>query len=89
MHANGNSLVAYGNKMVNDMFDGTVGFAIDGGIKDSKFVSQTLQGTSVFFDIIFSFQSHPSLDCGAELPDACKYVNDLTLVHKRYSLFCS
>jgi hypothetical protein len=48
MHANGNSLVSYGNKMVNDMFDGTVGFAIDGGIKDSKLVSQNLRGTRVF-----------------------------------------
>ncbi|KAJ8596256.1 NAD(P)-binding protein [Rhizopogon salebrosus TDB-379] len=32
------SLVAYGNKMVNDLFDGTVGFAIDGGIKDSNHI---------------------------------------------------
>jgi hypothetical protein len=45
MHANGNSVVSYGNKMVNDLFDGTVGFAIDGGIKDSKLVSQDSQGT--------------------------------------------
>ncbi|KAG1766408.1 NAD(P)-binding protein [Suillus occidentalis] len=31
-------LVAYGNKMVNDLFDGTVGFAIDGGIKDANHI---------------------------------------------------
>ncbi|KAG1749750.1 NAD(P)-binding protein [Suillus paluster] len=31
-------LVAYGNKMVNDLFDGSVGFAIDGGIKDSNHI---------------------------------------------------
>ena len=29
------SLIAYGDKMVNDLFDGTKGFAIDGGIKDA------------------------------------------------------
>lgn len=38
MRTGDNSLVAYGNKMVNNLFDGTVGFAIDGGIKDSKLV---------------------------------------------------
>ena len=32
------STVAYSDKMLNDKFDGTVGFAIDGGIKDSMFV---------------------------------------------------
>lgn len=31
-------LVAYGNKMINDSFDGSVGFAMDGGIKDSSHV---------------------------------------------------
>ncbi|KAI0094384.1 NAD(P)-binding protein [Irpex rosettiformis] len=31
-------LIAYGNKMVNDLFDGTKGFAIDGGIKDSTHI---------------------------------------------------
>jgi hypothetical protein len=31
-------LVAYGEKMVNDNFDGTRGFAIDGGIKDATYV---------------------------------------------------
>jgi hypothetical protein len=29
------STVAYSEKMLNDKFDGTVGFAIDGGIKDA------------------------------------------------------
>ncbi|KAG8219605.1 NAD(P)-binding protein [Butyriboletus roseoflavus] len=29
------SLIAYGERMVNDRFDGSDGFAIDGGIKDS------------------------------------------------------
>lgn len=33
-----NSLVAYGHKMVNDLFDGSIGFALDGGIKDAKLV---------------------------------------------------
>ncbi|KAF9225572.1 NAD(P)-binding protein [Gyrodon lividus] len=28
-------LIAYGERMVNDRFDGSIGFAIDGGIKDS------------------------------------------------------
>ncbi len=28
----------YGNKMVHDLFDGTKGFAIDGGIKDSAHI---------------------------------------------------
>jgi len=28
-------LIGYGEKMVNDLFDGTKGFAIDGGIKDA------------------------------------------------------
>ncbi|KAG2360629.1 NAD(P)-binding protein [Suillus spraguei] len=32
------SLVAYGNKMVNDLFDGYQGFSIDGGIKDGSHV---------------------------------------------------
>ncbi|KAG2360628.1 NAD(P)-binding protein [Suillus spraguei] len=31
-------LVAYGNKMVNDLFDGSVGFSIDGGIKDANHI---------------------------------------------------
>jgi 3-hydroxyisobutyrate dehydrogenase-like beta-hydroxyacid dehydrogenase len=31
-------LVAYGNKMINDSFDGSVGFSMDGGIKDSSHV---------------------------------------------------
>ncbi|KAG1784220.1 NAD(P)-binding protein [Suillus placidus] len=31
-------LLAYGNKMINDSFDGSVGFAMDGGIKDSSHV---------------------------------------------------
>ncbi|KAG1757840.1 NAD(P)-binding protein [Suillus lakei] len=31
-------LVAYGHKMVNDLFDGSVGFAIDGGIKDANHI---------------------------------------------------
>lgn len=31
-------LDAYANKMVNDLFDGTKGFAIDGGIKDSTHI---------------------------------------------------
>ncbi|KAH7914729.1 NAD(P)-binding protein [Hygrophoropsis aurantiaca] len=31
-------MVAYGEKMVNDRFDGTVGFAIDGGIKDANHI---------------------------------------------------
>lgn len=32
------SLDAYANKMVHDLFDGTKGFAIDGGIKDSTHI---------------------------------------------------
>ncbi|KAG2360632.1 NAD(P)-binding protein [Suillus spraguei] len=32
------SLVAYGNKMVNNLFDGSQGFSIDGGIKDASHV---------------------------------------------------
>ncbi|KAG2075173.1 NAD(P)-binding protein [Suillus decipiens] len=31
-------LVAYGNKMVNNLFDGSQGFSIDGGIKDASHV---------------------------------------------------
>lgn len=31
-------LDAYGNKMVHDLFDGSHGFAIDGGIKDSTHI---------------------------------------------------
>ncbi|KAF7793564.1 hypothetical protein EIP86_004678 [Pleurotus ostreatoroseus] len=31
-------LEGYGNKMVNDLFDGSKGFAIDGGIKDSTHI---------------------------------------------------
>ncbi|KAG1825670.1 NAD(P)-binding protein [Suillus subaureus] len=31
-------LVAYGHKMVNDLFDGSVGFSIDGGVKDASHV---------------------------------------------------
>ncbi|KAG2075168.1 NAD(P)-binding protein [Suillus decipiens] len=31
-------LLAYGNKMINDSFDGSVGFAMDGGIKDSSHI---------------------------------------------------
>ncbi|KII93981.1 hypothetical protein PLICRDRAFT_695048 [Plicaturopsis crispa FD-325 SS-3] len=31
-------LVAYGDKMVNDAFDGSKGFAIDGGIKDASHI---------------------------------------------------
>ncbi|KAG2120613.1 NAD(P)-binding protein [Suillus discolor] len=33
-----NSLVAYGHKMVNDLFDGSIGFALDGGIKDANHI---------------------------------------------------
>jgi len=36
------SLTAYGDKMVNDRFDGSVGFSIDLGIKDSLSVSIVL-----------------------------------------------
>lgn len=32
------SLNAYSEKMVNDLFDGTKGVAIDGGIKDSTHI---------------------------------------------------
>ncbi|KAF8140492.1 NAD(P)-binding protein [Boletus edulis] len=32
------SLIAYGDRMVNDRFDGSNGFAIDGGIKDSMHI---------------------------------------------------
>jgi len=32
------SIIAYSNKMLHDNFDGTVGFAIDGGIKDATSV---------------------------------------------------
>lgn len=32
------SLNSYGHKMVHDEFDGTKGFAIDGGIKDSTHI---------------------------------------------------
>lgn len=36
LHAHGlHSLVNYGEKMVHDAFDGSKGFAIDGGIKDA------------------------------------------------------
>ncbi|KAG2057082.1 NAD(P)-binding protein [Suillus hirtellus] len=31
-------LVAYGHKMVNDLFDGSIGFALDGGIKDANHI---------------------------------------------------
>lgn len=31
----GARLVAYGEKILNDNFDGAKGFAIDGGIKDA------------------------------------------------------
>lgn len=31
-------MVNYGDKMLNDKFDGTKGFAIDGGIKDASLV---------------------------------------------------
>lgn len=31
-------LDSYANKMVNDLFDGSKGFAIDGGIKDSHHI---------------------------------------------------
>lgn len=31
-------IVAYGGKMLNELFDGTKGFAIDGGIKDSNHI---------------------------------------------------
>jgi hypothetical protein len=68
-----NSLVAYGHKMVNDLFDGTVGFNIDGGIKDAKSVSRGARNEH-FFLMLFSIQSHPPLVRGAELPDACRYV---------------
>jgi hypothetical protein len=30
------SLIAYGDKMLNDSFDGSKGFAINGGIKDAS-----------------------------------------------------
>jgi hypothetical protein len=48
------SLVAYGNKMVNDLFDGSVGFAIDGGIKDAKSVPRVLVMDISF---LYDFQS--------------------------------
>lgn len=32
------SVINYGEKMVNDLFDGSNGFAIDGGIKDSMHI---------------------------------------------------
>ena len=31
-------LVNYGDKMLHDQFDGTKGFAIDGGLKDSAHI---------------------------------------------------
>lgn len=31
------SLLAYGDKMLHDKFDGSKGFAIDGGIKDATY----------------------------------------------------
>lgn len=34
----GTSLIMYGERMVNDLFDGSEGFGIDGGIKDSMLV---------------------------------------------------
>jgi hypothetical protein len=70
MPTHDNSLVAYGNKMVNDLFDGTVGFAIDGGIKDAKLVLRGARNEHSFL-ILFPIQSHPPLVRGAELPDAC------------------
>jgi hypothetical protein len=32
-------LIAYGDKMVHDAFDGSKGFAIDGGIKDATYIA--------------------------------------------------
>jgi hypothetical protein len=32
------SWVSYGNKMLHNQFDGTVGFAIDGGVKDASHI---------------------------------------------------
>lgn len=43
------STVAYSEKMLNDKFDGTVGFSIDGGIKDATFVLPCLL---FFVDIV-------------------------------------
>lgn len=31
------SLLAYGDKMLHDKFDGSKGFAIDGGVKDATY----------------------------------------------------
>lgn len=30
-------LITYGDKMANDLFDGTKGFALEGGIKDATY----------------------------------------------------
>jgi hypothetical protein len=40
-----NRLLAYGNKMINDSFDGSVGFAMDGGIKDASLVPHVHNGS--------------------------------------------
>ena len=39
-------LDSYANKMVNDFFDGTKGFAIDGGIKDSTHIRKLAAETN-------------------------------------------
>jgi hypothetical protein len=36
------SLITYGEKMSKDLFDGTKGFAIEGGLKDASYVNSLL-----------------------------------------------
>jgi len=57
MHVDDNSFVFYGNKMVNDLFDGSQGFAIDGGIKDSKLVFRGSRITQLFLTRIIPVMS--------------------------------
>ena len=37
-------LISYGDKMLHDKFDGSKGFAIDGGLKDSQHIRRLATG---------------------------------------------
>ena len=62
-------MTAYADKMAHDKFDGTLGFSIDGGIKDARY-SFALRhvGTSLSVTL---FQSHPTSYFRTQLSYAC------------------
>ena len=62
------STVAYSDKLANDKFDASVGFAIDGSIKDTTFVQSQAISDPVLSDMYNSHIRRLAEECNSPMP---------------------